>query len=463
MDTSKKQRAKQMAQSAKAQHLKGKAEASHPGASAKAKRRARKIREKHEVGHQSGNKFNLNGWKNMVVNPGESPPVRTPSISPFTGAVRTFTRTINLASGGVDDEFAVVMTPNISENISFPNGTVAGAGWDSSLEEGGEGETAVPFSAYANDVYPCTGTITVDTPGVQVHVHPVIDEATDLIYYPIAFPIGCDIYFTPQEYMGVAVRDASGTWTEIVPVSTSTPGPTLFTSAVAYDALCYYTTDSTKYNRITAADAGGGTAYPEFDANTFGTFSTQAVELSKVSKYRVVAMSALGSYSGNMFNDGGVMAAARTRAGWVPTLDYYQSLTQLQDHAYRGPLKDGCYVWWLPYDLKELEFRNPKAELDGTALRFAGRFGDASGALSVTLTMVVEFYSPLQIFEHEVGPPRDDQFTYLFHELDALPAATCNPAHSLISQGKKAVAQAGRNAAKPFVADPVGMSRMLFM
>jgi hypothetical protein len=443
-------------------------EASHPGAAAKAKRRAKQARDKRSSAHRSGTHFDLEGWKNMVVNPGEHPPVRTPSISPFTGAVRTFTRTINLASTGVNDEFAVVVKPNLDNNISFPTEAVLAAGWDGVYDIGSAAvsDESVTFSAYAKSIYSAGGTINVNTPTEQVVVNPVKDEAIDLYYFPVAIPSNCDIYFKQDAYMGVGVRNAlTKVWTEIIPVVTTAPSTaTLWNSAgVTYDGLCFYTTDNEKYNEVTLSDAGGGLAYPTLAKNTFGTFSSQAVTLSKVSKYRVVSMSALATYSGNMFNDGGVMSAARTRAGWIPTEDYYQSLTQLQDHAYRGPLKDGCYVWWLPYDLKELEFRSPNSDLDGTALRFAGRFGDDSGALSVTLTMVVEFYSPLQIFEHEVGPPRDDQFTYLFHELDALPAATCNPAHGFIAQGKKATAQAARNAARPFVADPVGMSRIMFM
>jgi hypothetical protein len=146
-------------------------------------------------------------------------------------------------------------------------------------------------------------------------------------------------------------------------------------------------------------------------------------------------MSVLASFTGNQFNDGGVIAAARTRASYTFTGQPYESLTQLQDHSYNGPIKTGAYAWWLPYSIEELEFRDFFEQTLGTELRMAGIFEDAAGQLKISLAMTVEFYSPLQIFEHEPGPPLTDAFIQAYHALDHFPACTCNPSHSNILKG----------------------------
>jgi hypothetical protein len=191
-------------------------------------------------------------------------------------------------------------------------------------------------------------------------------------------------------------------------------------------------------------------------------FTTDAVTLSQVATYRVTALSVLATFTGNQFNDGGVIAAARTRAGYFYPGQPYESLTRLTDHRYYGKAKEGAYAWWLPYSLQELNFKRPFTSQDETELRIAGIFDDTDGQLQITVSMVVEFYSPLQIFEHKPGPSLTDAFQAAYHAMDTFPAATCNPAHTKILKGILGKAADGaRGAAKIMLSHPELLAALL--
>jgi len=143
-----------------------------------------------------------------------------------------------------------------------------------------------------------------------------------------------------------------------------------------------------------------------------------------------VALSILATYSGDFLNNGGVIVGARTQPRYSTNDVPYNAITKLQDHKYQGAMVEGVHGWWLPYSYEEMDYRiDLLGNSEATALRVAGQFANANGALVITLNAVVEFYSPLQIFGHSPGPFSSDEYLELLHTMDRLPAFTCNPNH----------------------------------
>lgn len=445
----------------------------NPGA---VKARAKKIRQKRQDANvssaASASGYRLQDWRQMVLNPEESRAVRTPSVSPFTGAALTFVRTFTTASKGVDSPFSMIMSANLRDNIWLPGNYDPVVNQLYKLD--GEDYYGSPGQVGGVEQFSLGGHLGfIAADSKQYSLESQLDPAGVAIYEIVT---SGPTYFDANvgAEVGVWFRDTNGVWVNLVPPTSSArtsvmfntsalPGGIFTAVSITGDEAKLKADDATFSIKQTPTPAGGGADAALTMGNHFQLFTSQAETLSQVKSYRITAMSLMASYSGNMFNNGGVIACARTRAGYLYGNDPYQSLTELQDHAYKGPLKDGAYVWWLPYDLKELEFRKPGTTLNGTELRVAGKFGDASGNLQVTVAMTVEFYSPLQIFPHEAGPPRTDAFTHTFHEMDRLPAATCNPLHTLIGKGKEAVATAVKQSAQLAIQDPVGVARALGM
>ncbi len=411
--------------------------------------------------HASKAGSSLEDVKRMMVNPGAHPPARVPSDAPYTGAVRTFTRTFDLAATAADDPFNLILRPAISETLRM-SGAVAPilsnnyffSTWNS--------------ASVTNTTYTAGGTwhmlegplrIFADTankPGVYTELDSVSDPVVGA-YWEINGSGSTDMYVGALggcSKLKVFARIA-GSWTDQGDASV-TDVVTVNAGGV-FDAIALGVFLPTQTHGITVnfERAGTATANPTFLATGHhDLFSTDAVTLSKVSTYRVVAMSALVTFSGNVVDNGGVIAAARTRRGfnWSAN-DPYQSLTKLQDHSYRGALRDGAYAWWLPYNLDEIRHKGMLDTRESTELRIAGRFDDAAGSVQVVLSMSVEFYSPLQIFEHEVGPPMSDAYDKMLHMLDTYPAATCNPDHSRLLNSIVKKAHAVGKAALHFAMD----------
>jgi hypothetical protein len=406
----------------------------------------------------------LKSWEEMVVNPTDSIPVRTPSSSPYTGAVRTFVRTVAVSSNGPADRFSMVVRPNIQNTLSIAldNEVVLPASWELITP------SANFYAGNRHDNYiPLFGDLAVyDTtpPSVQIgEFHNSFDSIAGFPFWEINSPVGNEInIIVGTNAVEVALYRRgrlTGTWTKQSSLLTSKGYVTFIVPAVAAgpsDGISGYaimtSTPLTHEVKPSIAFLSQGGPTPTLGENAcYDLFQTDAITLGRVSSYRVTALSVLASYSGNQFNDGGVIAAARVRSNFCYEGAHYESLTALQDHSYKGPIKLGAYAWWLPYSIDELEFRHPFDVDHGTDLRIAGIFEDDAGQLQVSIAMTVEFYSPLQIFEHEPGPALDDSFVRAYHSLDHFPAATCNPKHTEILKSILKSAAKGAKGAGSFL------------
>lgn len=372
-------------------------------------------------------------WSQMVMAPGDNAPTMTPSLSPFRGAVRTFTRTETISAANAGDAYSIQVRPEVNDTlrVTTPN-TGAGDGWELEVPLGAKIEALGGFETYDNAEWRNVGIdaevaleASVGTLGQKTL------EKNGYWYQPFIFSDATVDALSFELPAGSAYGKLNASGTFVMLDSNPTAIPASFNAGlVDCIGLVFFrlasfngsaATGFKVYNNISAV-------YPIFEP-LFNSFSTQAINLSKVSKWRITAMSVLASYSGNMFNNGGVIAAARTQSGFTPSSNVYQSLTDLQENSFSGPLKDGAYVWWLPYDLAELEFRDDFDPRDDTNLWLAGKFADSDGTIKLTLHIVMEFYSPLQIFEHDPWPALMPAFTAEYHALDTQAAACSNHSH----------------------------------
>lgn len=404
-------------------------------------------------------------WSRMMVNPGENPPVRTPSINPFTGAVRSFTRTFAYKPPDEDHlDFAFCLTPALTNTL-----LVSGGESDAYLSEnfylGVDLDSAELSAGYAS----VSSSYLIAKPGVTKHsqtFEPVrispddpAPNSTGVHWLPPSSPSETTMSFITNSIRPVSVfawTDTAGVIARISIGETmaSKPrnwvliSPSFFVIGFSFECLGADTgpNKQPEVSMLIEADAGTWTS-----VNAYDLFSTPALDLAqdRISAYRIVSMSLLVTCAASDLTNGGVVAACRAKPGWQPghQADVYNAITQLQDHSYRGPLRDGAYVWWLPADMDELDFRQFGEDVPRpTRLWVAGRAESKDVPLQIVVTVNAEFSSPSQIFEHEVGPALTDPFIREYHGLDALPAAVCNPKHGEVL--KKTVRAAGGFAKK---------------
>lgn len=382
-------------------------------------------------------KLKVGDWERMVTDPGGAPArgklPATPRLNPFTGARRLFQRTFQIRSQEfADGKFAVRFYPELLDaceisgsggffiqDQDFSNFSVIAKGKDKPVD--------LPAQALW---YRLAGG-NWDTIGTEAPRS--APDGTQ--YLPLNVLAGNRLIFgssssNPLIYRALLIN---GTWLE--GVSFSSANTATFTVPSDIQGISFnagFEGTSTAISVTVTYDSLPPANTPaSIDIGSYNIFQTQAIELGEVDSYTIPAMSILASYSGNKFNSGGVIASARVRPGYTPSKDVYESITQLTDHNYRGPMETGTYVWYLPSTLQELESRGTESVVkdDLTSLIVAGQFTDEEGALQITLSVVVEFYSPRQIFEKEVSPPLTDEFVRAYHALDTLPAGFCNPDH----------------------------------
>lgn len=389
-------------------------------------------------------------WQQMMVNPSAVNPVRTPTLSPYTGAVRTFTRTFSVPSNGVHDAFHLIMTPNAENSLAIMKTTpfvVDPLGWELKgigVEIDTDALQAGFPTMYGDlDLFDsnqkCVGSYLSDWDGAaQVPFWNLVGDATTALF----------VNFAGTGTLLECFYRSGGVWTSAGndPIISGTARINFGPFVGGFDGIMFALANPTQMDGSNLSIKLTSGTDPILRAeSSYDLFSTDAVQLGKISTYRVTAASILCSYSGNDDENGGVIAAARTREGFKSeNANPYEALTALQDHRFNGVLKFGAYAWWLPYDLEEMDPRPISHQSNATALQVAGHFDSADASLEVTIVMVVEFYSPLQIFEHIPGPMLDDNFVRAYHALDYSDAATCNPSHTKIL--KKGVSALGKTA-----------------
>lgn len=374
----------------------------------------------------------------MIINPSEcSELVRSPADFAMTGDIKCFTRTFQLKASQLADQtnFSMTISPAISNFFSLSTDQQFNPGVPFRATSDGFAQAQAPggnlFCSGTLELYPDLQPtdLPVNSVGSEEHAGKIgwqINAAAGEIVniaIPESTPARFVIWFfdgVTNSWLNMGTYDAEAQVTYVpftVPVGA-------FCAGIAIQ--CGRNAASSNIDMKFTA----GWSVPQ-GVHLHKLYDSDAVLLGKVERYRVTALSALVSYSGDFLNNGGVIASARTQPHYSYNEVPYDALTRLQDHKCQGPLLEGQYVWWLPYSYEEMDYRTDLlAPSNATALRVAGQFANATGAVVVTVCCVVEFYSPLQIFSHEPGPYSSDAYLALLHALDRLPAATCNPEHT---------------------------------
>jgi len=392
----------------------------------------------------------LKEWAEMMTNPKDHECVRTPSEFATVADIKTFTRVFPLtAAASPNGNFAMVATPTIENffsltsavGITSPNPMTAASNGavnfpqtsgTNAIEMTGtfaiyDDVTSVLLGATETNLYQSKEAIVVKTPAGGACLMTINNGSAGCTY--------SIFYWDPVLAAWVAGP--------VVVAQPRSINPVPFVPANGMNAVVLVCSRLGNAGVAVSLQTPNGSAF-NAQTQTYDLFDSDAIQLGKVERYRITALSLLASYSGNQFNDGGVIAAARCQPNFTFGEDPYVSLTKLIDHEKHGPMKDGAYVWWLPNSFAEREFIafGQESQLaTATNLRIAGNFSDPLGSLQITITVVVEFYSPLQIFNHNIGPVVNDEFYEALHALDTLPAATCNPLHTDILDALKAGAK----------------------
>lgn len=405
-------------------------------------------------------KIKVSDWAKMLVNPGEAKTVHGPVTAPFTGDSLAFTRTLEFdASSFPDGNFNMTLRPALEYTLSINNGegitfTPGCMCSDSS------GTVMPPSISFAQGYFPLSFTgLVQDQNGSLLGVASTTAQPNGMYAFEWGLAGTYLLKVSGTCVQAKFIYRLDDVWTvgNVIPIGGLNPP-----NCDAWGVIVQSPGITRGFSMVLTQSAGPASTVAS--PSVYNAFSTHAVDLSGVEQYRVAALSALVSYTGNQFNNGGVIAAARVRPGYAYPTAPFESLTQLVDHSYNGPLKDGAYVWWRPSSVSEFDFLGPHDRPAGTTLRVAGKFADPNGSIKVTLRMVVEFYSRLQIFSRDVFPPMIDDYNIEFVRLECLPAATCNPSHSEIFRRLvKGAAQAAKSGAQYAMANPELIKTMLNM
>lgn len=168
--------------------------------------------------------------------------------------------------------------------------------------------------------------------------------------------------------------------------------------------------------------------------NAFETFVID----NNIKTGRVISMSLLVRNTSPVIANGGNICAGRVPHDFHPINEVFQSMSILpENRRYQGPASTGAYVSWMPSQFDEFEIDNINqkrlsyseseyiiVQIDGWAPPV-----DTVASATIECEWCVEFFTPNQVFEKVLTPPRTEEFELLFHVLLSMPAATCNPEH----------------------------------
>jgi hypothetical protein len=366
----------------------------------------------------------LTRYARQYLNPNEGTPKPLPSLSPFVGATRKFTRVHTLQSLGADTPFFVFQRPSLHNSYGFKVGAadvevVRSIGWRQYESNPTGIESLAELFDRNGQVIGYSSPFPTNPGGWPTSLS--VLEVT----------IGSTMSLAVSKFSQMDMFDLSGSLAYAI---NSGGEIAVWSVAAGTYYVVFYTVSPG--GGIWCQDGANSMTVTGHGMSQFPMFEPHWIEDSKVSHYRIAAMSMLLTYTGNEYNNGGIIASARTRGVYGYEQDPYSTIVKLTRNQYHGALREGAYSFWIPGDLSELDFLGPGETPEApTVLVAAGNFDDPNGSLELTLTYVVEFYSPLQIFEQRVFPAMTDDFTMTWHYLATLESSTCNPKHVEMIKG----------------------------
>lgn len=165
------------------------------------------------------------------------------------------------------------------------------------------------------------------------------------------------------------------------------------------------------------------------------------VDVAHVSNCRITAMSILCTNTAAATEDGGLLVSACTRQSLPASSG---SIVDLMDNTMKLPetnrwqrsiVSDGAYAFYVPDDLESYEPHDYSSyNFHDNCVYVAGTMDPANGSVNVTVTWIVEFYTPVQLFERSVGPAWHDDYEIALRVLQMGRLASQNDAHESLTK-----------------------------
>lgn len=389
----------------------------------------------------------------QIKAPGESSTqLISPNCAPAQVCCRRFRRVVDVSQANYA-KLKVAMFPNL-----FMPGYIGGAA-AVSIPSAGTGPLMLAGNAKSDGTNLSLNTLTTlrangssgATEAVIVSI-PIADSAASTINAFLAnIPASTfmsvsaeNISQTPlaQPQLRIYCRIIGGIWVDVTPVAAQVAIPehktmyyTFTTPAVPYNAIGFRVEDTTGKDvalRISLA-ANNMQIVGGVDSAIGPAFEQQIID-HNITNGRVISMSLLATnttselYSSGTVNVGRVPNDFNVASAFAPQLAGLPA-----NRRYQGPFRTGGHVTWMPSQLDEMEIDNVSAmqrslnDAEFIALEIPDWIAGAT--VRLTFTWLVEFYTPNQLFEKVLTPPRTERWMLVYYALLNSDAAGCNPDH----------------------------------
>jgi hypothetical protein len=387
----------------------------------------------------------------MYLTPGETEDNGleiSPNSAPAQVCVRHFKRVLDIDAATHPNGFRVVMLPNLFTPgfVSEPGGNLLPLAGTGRLTGVGNFEVD-PVVSLTN--IGSSKIVFTDETGRQVVTRFVdITDGAGVARnaLPITLTTGNRLTVSYRNNMSLALatpivsvlaKIAGGNWVQL-DAQLAPKGTTIVVNlvlAATYDALAI--TVGSGNSRYLPFSFELGTAAGQL---TMGgatslnpAFGEQIIDNDVVTG-RVISMSVLATNTSSDLYNGGNIACGRVPNRFDPFGNVATQISGLPDNrGYLGPAKTGGYVVWLPSQFDEFEIDNLSKKAvaydDAEYIVVQVPNWPAGATFRLRFDWIVEFYTPNQIFEKVITPPRTPEFEMFFHFVLSMPAGTCNPDH----------------------------------
>lgn len=162
----------------------------------------------------------------------------------------------------------------------------------------------------------------------------------------------------------------------------------------------------------------------------------ELIEAAHVRNARITAMSVLCTNTAAATEDGGLLVSACTSQSLLTRVTTVKSLMDATmelpetNRWQRSIVRSGAYAFYTPDDLDSYEPHDiSENSLADNCVYVAGQMDAMAGSVTVLVTFIVEFYTPVQLFERTVGPTWSLEYELVLRYLQMSRCASQNDSH----------------------------------